>query len=163
MKKAIILGALPALMAISLVCGVQDGVQQAPAFELWDLNGRALSLAQFKNKVLVLNFWATWCPPCRAEIPDFVAVYNEYKDKGLALIGVSLDRMTEEDLAPFVKEFDMPYPVALGTEKFLEDYEPGRYIPVTIVIDKKGRIRKRHVGIMDKETLESLFLEYNAE
>jgi peroxiredoxin len=163
MKKVIILGALMALLAISLVCGVQDGTEQAPAFELRDLNGRALNLAQFKNKVLVLNFWATWCPPCRGEIPDFVAVYNEYKDKGLGMIGVSLDNGTEEDLAPFVKDFEMPYPVALGTEKFLANYEPGRYIPVTIIIDKKGRIRKRHVGFMDRDTLESLFLEYNRE
>jgi len=157
------MGALVALAVMSLFCSGQESAPQAPDFDLSDINGQTLNLSQFEGQVLVLNFWATWCPPCRAEIPDFIDVYNEYKDKGLAMIGVSLDNMSEEELAPFVSDYGMTYPVALGTGQMVDDYKPGRYIPATIIVDKKGRIRTRHVGVMDRETLESLFLEYNKE
>jgi len=163
MKKWLIPGFVLALAGISLMCGAQGAAPQAPAFELYDTKGQALSLDQFKGQVLVLNFWATWCPPCRAEIPDFASVYDEYKDKGLAMIGVSLDNMTEEDLGPYIEELAITYPVALGTEKMVDDYKPGRYIPATIVIDKKGRIRTRHTGVMGREILERLVLEYIKE
>jgi len=163
MRKALTMGALATLTVISLFCAGQESAPLAPDFELADLDGQTLNLSQFEGQVLVLNFWATWCPPCRAEIPDFIEVYNEYKDKGLGMIGISLDNMSEEELAPFVSDYGMTYPVALGTGQLVDDYKPGKYIPATIIVDKNGRIRTRHVGVMDRETLESLFLEYDKE
>jgi cytochrome c biogenesis protein CcmG/thiol:disulfide interchange protein DsbE len=134
----------------------------APDFVLKDLQGKDLKLADFKGKVLVLNFWATWCPPCRAEIPDFVEAYAN-KDKGLEILGLSVDRMTADKLLPFVSKAKINYPVALADTKIVQDYGPGDYIPATIIIDKKGIVRHRHVGQMDKETLVQLFNQYNNE
>ncbi len=163
MKRVLISIIVLVLLAACLAPATQDESGPAPAFELRDLNGKVLTLSQFKNKVLVLNFWATWCPPCRAEIPDFVATYNAYKDKGLAIIGISVDRLAPAALVEFVKANDMSYPVAFSTQRVLDDYQPGGYIPATIVIDKKGNIRSRHVGAIDQEVLESLFLKLQAE
>ena len=163
MKSVLISVVVLVLLAACLAPATQDESGPAPAFELKDLNGQVRTLSQFKNKVLVLNFWATWCPPCRAEIPDFVATYNAYKDKGLAIIGISVDRIAPAALAQFVKANNMTYPVAFNTQKIADDYQPGDYIPVTIVIDKKGNIRSRHVGAIDQEVLESLFLKLQSE
>jgi peroxiredoxin len=135
----------------------------APDFILKDLQGKDLKLADYKGKVLVLNFWATWCPPCRAEIPEFVEAYSANKDKGLEILGLSVDRMTADKLLPFVSQVKINYPVALADAKIVQDYEPGDFIPATIIIDKKGIVRHRHVGLMDKETLVQLFNQYNSE
>jgi len=132
----------------------------APEFSLRDLQGNTLTLASYKGKVLILNFWATWCPPCRREIPGFIEAYRELKDKGLEILGVSVDDMSEAALGQWVRDAGMNYPVALATAKIVADYEPGDYIPATIVIDREGRIRYRQSQLMDKETLVRLFKEY---
>jgi len=151
------------LAAGAAVLRAQSENVPAPDFVLKDLQGKDLKLADYKGKVLVLNFWATWCPPCRAEIPDFVEAYAANKDKGLEILGVSVDRMTADRLLPFVSKAKINYPVVLADAKIVQDYEPGDYIPATIIIDKKGIVRHRHVGQMDKETLVQLFNQYNNE
>lgn len=128
----------------------------APDFSLTDLKGTSISLADYKGKVVFLNFWATWCPPCRNEIPGFVEVYDKYKDEGLEILGVAVsDR--ENKVKDFVQKNEVNYPCAMGTEQILRDYEPGQYIPTTIVIDRNGQIHKRHVGYMDKSEVEQIF------
>lgn len=129
----------------------------APDFALTDLKGNVLSLSGFKDKIIFLNFWATWCAPCRQEIPDFVAAYEQLKEKGLVIIGVSVDRTSTDVLRSFVEKFKMTYPIAFATKKIIDDYQPGRFIPTTIIIDKAGKIRHKHVGLMDKETLQKYF------
>jgi len=151
------------LAAGAAVLRAQSENVPAPDFVLKDLQGKDLKLADYKGKVLVLNFWATWCPPCRAEIPDFVEAYAANKDKGLEILGVSVDRMTADRLLPFVSKAKINYPVVLADAKIVQDYEPGDYIPTTIIIDKKGIVRRRHIGQMEKETLVQLFNQYNNE
>jgi len=151
------------LAAGAAVLRAQNENVPAPDFVLKDLQGKDLKLADYKGKVLVLNFWATWCPPCRAEIPDFVEAYAANKNKGLEILGVSVDRMTADRLLPFVSKAKINYPVVLADAKIVQDYEPGDYIPATIIIDKKGIVRHRHVGQIDKETLVRLFNQYNNE
>jgi len=131
----------------------------APEFTLQDLMGEEISLSNYKGKIVFLNFWATWCSPCRKEIPGFVKVYEQYKDEGMEIIGVSLDKISPESLVNFVEEYKMNYPVAFFTKKLMLDYKPGQFIPTTIIIDKKGKIRHKHVGYMDKKILEKYFLE----
>jgi peroxiredoxin len=139
----------------------------APNFKLTDLNGKTISLSDYKGKVLFLNFWATWCPPCRAEIPDFVEAYAEQKANGLEILGISLDSKGKETVAAFVEKYKINYPVVLesrqATEKIINDYQPGQYIPATIIIDKAGHIRSKEVGAMDKETLLKHFQRLAAE
>jgi len=141
----------------------QNETAQAPDFSLLDLKGNRISLSAYRGKVLFLNFWATWCPPCRAEIADFVEVYKEYKNKGMEIIGLSVDEMNEEDLLAFVEKYEMNYSVAFATEKIVGDYEPGQYIPTTIIIDKQGKIRHKHVGLMRKESLIQYFQKLSRE
>ncbi|MHB8095248.1 MAG: TlpA family protein disulfide reductase [Candidatus Aminicenantales bacterium] len=135
----------------------------APNFTVKDLQGNAVSLADYKGKVLFVNFWATWCPPCRAEIPDFIEAFKNNESKGLEILGLSVDKLTLKELQSFVADAKMNYPVALADSKIVGDFQPGQYIPATIVIDKKGIIRHREVGQMDGAKLLQLFNKYNAE
>ncbi len=145
----------------------QASYPKAPDFQVTDLNGKSISLADYKGKVLFLNFWATWCPPCRAEIPDFIEVYGQNKTKGFEIVGISLDSSGKDAVAAFVEKYKINYPIVLesrkATEKIIADYEPGQYIPTTIVIDKQGRIRGKEVGAMDKQMLLKYFNQLSAE
>jgi peroxiredoxin len=132
----------------------------APDFSIKDLQGNPLSLAAYKGKVLVINFWATWCPPCRREIPDFIAAYKELKGEGLEIIGVSVDDMTAPVLLDWTRKMGINYPIALATPEILTAYEPGEYIPATIIVDRKGLIRFRQAEMMDKDKLVQLFRQY---
>jgi peroxiredoxin len=133
----------------------------APEFSLKDLQGNALSLASYKGKVLVLKFWATWCPPCRREIPDFIEAYKDLKEKGLEILGISVDELSADALREWTQNAGMNYPVAMATPKIIADYQPGEFIPATIIIDRHGRIRYRQSSLMDKGTLLRLFEEYS--
>ena len=156
--------ALAILFALGIpVLAVQGENVPAPDFSIKDLQGIAHSLADYKGKVLVLNFWTTWCPPCRTEIPDFIEAYKEKKTLGLEILGVSLDRLAPEKLLAFVQKIGINYPVALADRMIVEDYEPGNYIPATIVVDGKGLIRYRHVGQLEKAALIKLFNELIGE
>ena len=133
----------------------------APDFSLKDLQGNSLSLSSYKGKVLVLNFWATWCPPCRREIPDFIEAYKELKDKGLEILGVSVDDASASALLEWTQKVGINYPVALATPEIVQDYEPGEFLPATIIVDRQGRIRYRQSSLMDKATLIRLFRQYD--
>jgi peroxiredoxin len=162
MKKTLTLGiGIFFLLAacVTVLCARSEHFP-APDFVLKDLQGKDFKLADYKGKVLVLNFWATWCPPCRAEIPDLVEAYAANKDKGLEILGLSVDRMTAERLMPFVSKAKINYPIVLADAKIVQDYGPVDSIPATIIIDKKGIVRHRHVGLMDKDTLLRLFNQY---
>ncbi len=132
----------------------------APDFSVTDLQGNALNLAAFKGKVLVINFWATWCPPCRREIPDLVAAYKELKGEGLEIIGLSVDETTGPALLDWTRKMGINYPIALATPEIIKAFEPGDFIPATIIIDRKGVIRFRQSELMTKETLVRLFRQY---
>jgi len=161
MRKVLVL--LIAALAVSVPLAALVPNQPAPGFTLKSLDGKTLSLADLKGKVVVVNFWATWCPPCREEIPDFVAFYNENRAKGLEIVGVSVDEKTAQQVKPFVDQNKMGYPVAMVTEKILRDYGPIQAIPTTFVIDKKGIVRYAQEGMLDKAALTAMFKKYSAE
>jgi len=152
-----------AIAAVATACAQpKKDVEAVPApdFSIRDLQGNTLKLADFKGKVLVINFWATWCPPCRKEIPDFIEAYKELKGQGLEILGVSVDDTTAPALLEWTRKNGLNYPVALATPEIVTAYEPGDFIPATIIVDRKGLIRFRRSELMDKKTLVSLFEEY---
>jgi cytochrome c biogenesis protein CcmG/thiol:disulfide interchange protein DsbE len=121
-------------------------------FTLLDLEGNEVSLHDFEGKIVVLNFWATWCPPCRAEIPDFVDTYNAYKDKGIQFLGVSDDDV--KSLNDFTKEYKINYPTLIDGSK---DTIMGKWgitaIPTTFVLNGNGEVFFNQVGMMTKDML----------
>ncbi|HDZ25630.1 MAG TPA: TlpA family protein disulfide reductase, partial [Candidatus Aminicenantes bacterium] len=150
--KRFILVLLP-LVIVLFVCAkaekasiLDSNSSQAPDFTVKDLRGREISLSNYSGKVVFLNFWATWCGPCKAEIPDFIEAYKQNKDKGMEIIGISVDRISPKSVLKFAEKYKINYPVIMGTDKIQKDYEPGPYIPTTIIIDQEGKIRHRHIG-----------------
>ena len=167
--KRFILVLLP-LVIVLFVCAEAEKTSifgnnssQAPDFTVKDLKGREISLSNYSGKVVFLNFWATWCGPCKAEIPDLIQAYKQYKDKGMEIIGISVDRISPKSVLKFAEKYKINYPIIMGTEKILNDYDPGPYIPTTIIVDQEGKIRHRHIGYMNKETLKSYFLKLTEE
>ncbi len=123
-------------------------------FTLKDMNGADVTLSSFKGRVILLNFWATWCGPCRAEIPALVELQQQYGDD-VVILGVSVDDPVEK-LKPYATDMKMNYPVLVGNgrEDFQDAYGPLWGIPVSVFIDRDGNIAKRHSGIASKEQFE---------
>ena len=121
-------------------------------FTLRDIDGNHVRLAELKGKVILLNFWATWCGPCKIEIPWFVEFQRRYRDDGLVVLGLSVDD-TPEQIRPFAAEFQVNYPmlVGLGREDFQEAYGPVWGLPVTFFIDREGTLCRTHLGIGTRE------------
>jgi thiol-disulfide isomerase/thioredoxin len=126
-------------------------------FTLKDMNGVDVKLAAFKGKPIVLNFWATWCGPCRAEIPSLVELQKQYGDEGqdVVILGISVDDPVEK-LKPYASQMKMNYPVLVGNgrDDVQDAFGPLWGIPVTVFIDRDGRIAKKHSGIASKEQFE---------
>lgn len=122
-----------------------------------DLDGREIDLSSYRGKVVFLNFWATWCGPCKIEIPHFVELQAKYQDKGVVFLGLSVDD-TVEQLRPFVNEYKINYPVliGLGNDAVQEAFGPIWGIPITFVIDRQGNICRKHQGLATKEQFERM-------
>jgi len=119
---------------------------QAPDFTLRNLNGNLERLSSFKDKVIILNFWATWCAPCLEEMPAFEKIYRRYRSQGLTVIAVSLDKGDTSKVEKFVDEHSLTFPVLLDLDGIAEKIYPSFTIPFTYVIDKKGIIVARVDG-----------------
>lgn len=154
---------LLAVVAVASVLLVYSRVQAAdsaapsrlaPAWELQDLSGRTIHSSDFKGKVVILNFWATWCPPCRAEIPSFVELQKKYGDKGLAVVGISVDQGGMGTVKSFAEKNGINYPVVLADDKITGAFGGIEAIPTTFVIDRAGHIVKQHRGLTGKSEFE---------
>ena len=125
----------------------------APDFSVTDLSGRKLALADYRGKVVLLNFWATWCGPCRLEVPGFVDLQSKYRDQGLVVIGISMD----DDPAPvreFYQRYRMNYPVAMGDDGLTDRFGGIVGLPTTFLIQRDGHIYARETGAEDAGTFE---------
>lgn len=142
--------------AASPLPAVCDGKgRQAPDFTLKDLAGKDVRLADYQGKVVLINFWATWCGPCKYEIPMFVDLQQRYGGQGLAFLGISIDDSIDA-LKPFVAQYKVNYPVlvGLGREDVQDAYGPMFGIPVTVFVARDGSICTRYFGIRSKEKFE---------
>ncbi|MBC8470491.1 MAG: TlpA family protein disulfide reductase [Planctomycetes bacterium] len=131
------------------------GGKPAPAFALQDLNGKNVSLADLRGKVVVLDFWATWCPPCVKEIPHFVELHEQYKDKGVEIVGISLDQAGVSVVKAFVQKYQIKYPIMMTDGKIDKAFGGILSIPTTFLIDSAGNITKKYVGYNDKAVFEA--------
>jgi peroxiredoxin len=166
MRKVVLL-----VIAVALAIGVYDVVRHgrshsrtggargsvdsvAPGFSLQDLTGQPLALSNYKGKVVLLDYWATWCTPCRGEIPHFVEFQDNYSGQGLQVLGVSMD----DDVKPvreFYQQYKMNYPVAMGSAELADSYGGILGLPVTFLIDRDGRIAAKYVGAVDVSVIEN--------
>jgi thiol-disulfide isomerase/thioredoxin len=128
--------------------------QKAPSLALKDLRGRAHRLEDYRGKVVLLNFWATWCPPCRAEVPDLVRWQREYGKAGLQVIGVTYPPTDRTQVRRFLRRHRVTYPVLLGSKETKALFVEGETLPVTVVIDREGNVRERIEGILLPEEFE---------
>ena len=133
-----------------------DGYTQdkAPDFEIEDINGGKLKLSDYKGKIVILDFWDTWCPPCKKEIPDFIELYKAYKDN-VVIIGAAFAQRGKDAVKKFYKEYKINYPVGIATMDLAKEYGGIRGIPTTFVIDSDGKIFKKYVGFREKAVFEN--------
>ncbi|MBM3819420.1 MAG: TlpA family protein disulfide reductase [Acidimicrobiia bacterium] len=133
---------------------LQPGSPAPLNYTMKDVNGTDVTLSSFKGKVILVNFWATWCAPCKVEIPHLVELQEQYKDD-LVILGVSVDD-TAEKMKPYAEQLKINYPllVGLGHDDMQEAYGPLWGIPVSVFIDREGNVSKRHSGIATKEQFE---------
>src|SRR5664279_1419476 len=168
MQKRKIIGMTFSIAAISFVTVVLSGNRSiasdanqiespmpAPGWELQDLDGKTIHSSDFKGKVVVLDFWATWCPPCRAEIPGFIELQKKYQAQGLAVVGVSVDQAGSDTVKSFAKKLGINYPVVLTDSKIEAAYGGIDGLPTTFIIDRAGRIVKQHVGFTERSEIEA--------
>lgn len=119
---------------------------QAKDFSLLSIENKTVTLADFKDKIVILNFWATWCPPCQKEIPDFISFYEKYRDKGVAIVGIAIDEEGVNVVKPFAEKHKMNYPVLIGNENIIADYGAMVSVPTSFLIDKSGKVYKKYSG-----------------
>ncbi|MFA5807848.1 MAG: TlpA disulfide reductase family protein [bacterium] len=131
-----------------------SGSRTAPPFSLPDTNGNIYSSAQLAGKPAVINFFATWCPPCKAEIPGFVEVYNKHRSEGFELVGISLDTDTRGNMPGFLMSNKIGYRILFGDLATARAYGGVSSIPTTFFVGKDGEIKNVHVGYMDKDAFD---------
>ena len=147
-----------------LFAGCQEKVEagpMAPDFSLPDLSGKNVSLEKYRGKVVLLDFWATWCSPCRMTIPVLINLQEQYRKKGLAILGVSIDdprRVKDKDLLYYKKMTKINYPILRFNQKVIRDYFSGEQlaVPTMFVIDRNGRIKDKIVGFQPEALEKSL-------
>lgn len=127
----------------------------APDFTLSDADGKPIRLSAYKGKVVLLDFWATWCGGCKVEIPWYMDFQQTYRDRGLVVLGVSLDEDGWKVVRPFIAAKKINYPVMIGNPKVAALYGAAEALPVTLLIDKSGRIASKHVGLGKREEFQS--------
>lgn len=136
---------LPVVLAAVVYASAQEN---APELSLKDINGKTVRLSDFSGKVVLLNFWATWCVPCRTEIPDLVKKQREYQSQGLRIVGITYPPQDSSEVRRFVRELKINYPVAIGAKETKHAFTTSETLPLTVIINREGKIQGIIEGIM---------------
>ena len=169
-RNAIVIVVVIAAVALMLLAGVRmarpkAGVVKlnsvgkngsvAPDFELQSLDGKPVRLSDFRGKAVLLNFWATWCAPCKIEMPWFVDLQKQYAPQGLQVIGVAMDDSGEDAIAKFTKQMGINYPILIGKEAVGDAYGGVEFLPTTFIIDRQGKVVDRVFGLVSRSEFEN--------
>lgn len=125
----------------------------APDFTLVDANGASIRLSDFKGKVVLLDFWATWCHGCKTEIPWYMEFQQKYRDKGLSVIGVAMDEDGWKSVKPYIDKIKINYTIVVGNQELAKQYG-AESLPVSLLIDREGKVAESHAGMVDKAAFE---------
>ncbi|HET7440895.1 MAG TPA: TlpA disulfide reductase family protein [Terriglobales bacterium] len=128
--------------------------RMAPDFELKSLDGKTVHLSDFRGKAVLLNFWATWCEPCKIEMPWFVELQKQYGPQGFQVVGVAMDDASEQDITKFTKEMGVNYPILIGKEQVGEAYGGIPFLPFTFFIDRSGKVTDKVPGLKSRSDIE---------
>jgi peroxiredoxin len=145
---------LRAVLVIFMSVVATSAQQKAPHLVLKDIHGRTIRVSDLKGKVVLLNFWATWCVPCRTEIPDLVKKQREYRTQGLQIVGITYPPQKISVVRSFMRELKINYPVVMGSKQTLQAFTSSDTLPQTVVIDRQGNIRGIVAGIMYADEFE---------
>jgi cytochrome c biogenesis protein CcmG/thiol:disulfide interchange protein DsbE len=138
----------------------KTAARRAPGFRLEDITGKVVDYSQFDGNVVLVDFWATWCPPCRRGIPELAELHQKYASKGFQVIGISLDASGSEVVRKFSKDYKIPYTVLMGNRQVVTEWQVGSSIPTAFLVNRQGEIVKPFVGYQQKEVLEQEILRY---
>jgi thiol-disulfide isomerase/thioredoxin len=133
-------------------------LQTAPSFALKDLRGKTVRLDNYRGKIVLLNFWATWCAPCQMEMPELQKLQKQYADKGLQILGITYEKEPAAKITRITRKFKLTYPVLLGVKSLSDSYGIEEALPVTVIVDRDGKIRDRIVGMMEPEEIKEKIL-----
>ena len=128
----------------------------APGFSVTDTAGKSHRLADYHGKWVLVNYWATWCPPCLEEIPDLVALYDERRDKYLMVIGIAMQYKSSKEVADYVDDMLMSYPIVLGDDKITAQIGPADVLPTTYIFNPQGKLVATRHGLITKAYVEHL-------
>jgi peroxiredoxin len=167
-RDPVILIVIAMVISIMLVFGIQRAHrtpvtttagklqgQPAPDFTLNTLDGKTMKLSDFRGKAVLLNFWATWCEPCKVEMPWFVDLQKKYAPQGLQVLGVAMDDASPPDIASFAQKMGVNYPVLIGKEEVGAQYGGIEYLPSTFYISREGKILDHVFGLVSKSEIET--------
>ena len=145
---------LQSLLAGALALGLSSCAKEKPVldFALKDAGGKTVKLSDYRGKVVLLNFWATWCAPCKIEIPWFVEFQQTYKNRDFAVLGVSMDEDGWDSVRPYMAEHKLNYPVVVGGDSIERMFGGVDDLPTTFLVDRNGHIVKKHVGLISKNS-----------
>lgn len=148
-----------AAAALLVLAPLSAHARQAPSFSVKTLEGKPVRLAELRNKPVIVDFWATWCGPCRASMPHLSSMQSRYEKQGLTVIGMSVDDGGPQDVRKFANKLGVKFTLAMANDEILDAYGPIRSIPTTFFISRKGEIVRRVVGYIDGETMEDYVKE----
>ena len=147
------------LFALLTLSPIAASAKPAPSFSVRTLDGKPLRLADLRKRAVIVDFWATWCGPCRASMPHLSAMQSRYEKRGLTVIGLSVDENGPQDVRQFANKLGVKFPLAMANDDVLDAYGPIRSIPTTFFINRNGDIVRRVVGYIDGETMEGYVKE----